>query len=110
MKLEVHERLALLNLLPQKGSYAGLKSLRKAREIISFTPEEAEFYELSHENGQTKWSSAKAVERVLDAPLEEYVIDIVRQKLSEMEKKKELTEQYLSLYEKFVIAYLHVEL
>ena len=110
MKLEVHERLALLNLLPQKGSYAGLKSLRKAREVISFSPEEAVFYELVHDSGQTKWSSAKAVERVLDAPLEEYVIDIVRQKLSEMEKKKELTEQYLSLYEKFVIAYLHVEL
>ena len=108
LKLEVHERLALLNLLPTKSSYAGLKSVRKAKEIISFTPEEVEYYELAHDDGQTKWSSAKAVQRVLDAPMEEYIVDLVRQKLSEMEKKKELTDQYLSLYEKFVIAYLTV--
>jgi len=108
LKLEVHERLALLNLLPTKSGYAGLKSIRKAKEIISFTPEEVEYYELVHDSGQTKWSSSKAVQRVLDAPMEEYIVDLVRQKLSEMERKQELTEQYISIYEKFVLAYLTV--
>ena len=45
MKLEVHERLALLTLFPKDGDYAALKTFRRAKEMLSFTPEEMKFYE-----------------------------------------------------------------
>ena len=35
MKLEVHERLALLQLLPASGDYAALKTIRRAKEMIT---------------------------------------------------------------------------
>ena len=44
MRLEVHERLALLTLLPSEGDYSALKTIRRAKEMLSFTPEEMEFY------------------------------------------------------------------
>ena len=110
MKLAVHERLALLELLPKQGSYAGLKTIRKAKEIFSFTPEEMEFYKLHiNDKNRWEWDRGKASERILDAPVEEYIIDIIREKLAEMNKKGTMTETYVSLYEKFIINYRSVE-
>lgn len=110
MKLEVHERIALLNILPQKGDYAALKTLRRAREMISFTPEEVKFYEIENKIGadgkvSVNWSTQKANEAVRDIPIDEYTTSVIRNKLAELDKKRELTEDYMSLYEKFVIIY-----
>jgi hypothetical protein len=111
MVLEVHERLALLSLLPTKGDYAALKTIRRAKEMISFTAEELAFYEIANAinpvNGkpQAHWNTKKASEVVKDIPVDEYITNLVRDKLSEMNKKGELTEDFMSLYDKFVIIY-----
>ena len=105
MRLEVHERIALLSILPTKGDYAGLKTIRRAREMISFSPDEIKFYELVQDGGQTKWSTAKASEQIKDVPVDEYTTNVIREKLAELNTKDELTEQYMSVYEKFVIDY-----
>jgi hypothetical protein len=106
MKLEIHERLALLEILPKQGSYAELKALRKAREIISFTQEEIDFYQLKIGDDKLwHWATAKASQKVLDAPIEQYVAETIRKALAEMESKHAMTEMYTSLYEKFVIAF-----
>lgn len=110
MKLEVHERIALLSLLPREGTYEALKTFRRAREMLSFTPEELEFYEMKNAPGpdgkiQAQWSGKKASEAVKDIPVDEYTKNAVVKALAEMEKKGKLTDQFLSVYEKFVIAY-----
>ena len=110
MKLEVHERIALLQLLPTEDGYAGLKSLRRAREMISFDGDELEFYEITSGYGPdgkpfTNWSPTKAMEQVKDVPIDEYVTDIIRKALVSIEAKHDLTEQTMSLYEKFVVMY-----
>lgn len=111
MKLELHERMALLQLIPpsEESSYEGIKAMRRAREILNFTPDELKYYEIKQVGGRYNWNLEKAQSRVLDAPIEEYIIDLVRRKLSEMERGQKLSEQYLSVYEKFVIAYMSVE-
>jgi hypothetical protein len=40
MKLDVRERLLLVTLLPDKGEYPALKTIRRAKEMLSFTPDE----------------------------------------------------------------------
>lgn len=110
MKLEVHERIALQTLLPKEGDYAALKQYRQAREMFAFTPEEMAFYELKTVFGpdgkpSTNWSMEKASQQVKDCPVTEFIMDVVRNSLSEMNRKKKLTENYLSLYEKFVVMY-----
>ena len=110
MKLEVHERLALINLLPKEGEYAALKTIRRAKEMLSFTPAEIEFYQLRTLMGadgqpSTQWSSEKAAESIKDCPVDEYTMNVIRDKLAEMNKKRKLTEQYMSVYEKFVVDY-----
>jgi hypothetical protein len=111
MLLEVHERFALLNILPKTGDYAALKTIRRAKEMISFTPEEIRFYGITNgvnpETGkpQVNWNTQKAQEVVKDVPVDEYVTNVIRDKLSELSKKGQLTEDFMSLYEKFVIIY-----
>lgn len=110
MRLEVHERLALLTLLPGEGDYAALKTIRRAREMLSFSPEEMTFYEIKSAVGadgkpQTNWSSRKAAEAVKDVPVDEYTVNVIREKLAAMNKTRKLTEQYMSVYEKFILDY-----
>jgi hypothetical protein len=110
MRLEVHERLALLNILPKEGDYAALKTIRRAREMISFTPEEIKLYGLNSGVGadgkpQTSWDTKKAAENIKDCPIDEYTINVIRDALQEISKKKKLTDEYYSLYEKFIIMY-----
>lgn len=110
MKLEVHERLAILQLLPMEGNYAALKELRLAREIIGFSAQEAEFYEIRAVPGPdgkqvTQWSTQKASEAIKDIPITGYIASEIRKKLAELENKNKLTNDFYSLYEKFVINY-----
>ena len=111
MLLEVHERLVLTTLLPKKGDYAALKTLRRAQEMIAFTPDEITFYEIRNginpETGksQVQWNQQRASEQVKDIPIDEYITNLVRNKLAEMDRKGELTSEFMSVYEKFVIIY-----
>ena len=110
MKLEVHERIALLQLLPTEGDYAGLKSIRRAREMISFDKDELDFYEITSGvgpdgNSFTNWNPTKAMEQIKDVPVDEYITDLLRKILSDLEAKGKLNEQTMSLYEKFVVMY-----
>ncbi len=108
MKLEVHERLALLELLPKTGDYAALKTLRRAREMIAFTPKEQKFYKIVpgvNAEGKpiTNWNPNKAKEQIKDIPVDEFTTNIIRTELAKLEMEKKLTEQTMSLYEKFVV-------
>jgi len=110
MKLAVHERISLLNLLPQQANYVGVMALRKAKEIISFNEEEREYYKLHiNDAGNWEWDGARASKRVADLPIEQYIVETVRKKLAEMDGSGTLTDQYISLYEKFIINYRAIE-
>ena len=110
MKLEVHERIALMQLLPTEGGYAALKTIRRAREMISFTPEEILFYEIKSGTGAdgqpfTNWNPKKAMEQVKEVPVDEFTTNLIRNVLAELERNEKITEQTISLYEKFVVMY-----
>lgn len=110
MKLGVHERMALIPLLPREGTYEALKSIRVARETISFTPEEIDFYKIKTVTGAngkpaTQWDTARATEQIKDIPIDQYITNLISKKLSAIEKKGNLSEDQLSIYDKFVIAY-----
>ena len=105
MILDVHERLALLNMLPNKGGYEELKTIRRTREMLSFDEEEMKTINLRSEGAAVHWDTGKANLVVKDVPIDEWTTNLFRKKLSEMEKNGELTEQTMSAFEKFVIMY-----
>ena len=97
--------MALVPLLPTEGEYEALKAIRRARETISFTPEEIKFYGIKSENGQTTWNTARAAEQVKDIPIESYIMNAIRVKLSEINSEGKLVESQMSIFDKFVIIY-----
>jgi len=110
MKLMVHERLALLDTLKDhKDNFSGLQSVRQAREALSFDAEEVEFFNLRIENGHWEWDRTRDSQRVLDAPLDVYVINLVREYLTKLNDAHNLAEAHMSLYEKFILDYRAVE-
>jgi len=100
--------MQLINLLPTEGGYEALKTIRKQREMLSFTPEEKDtlgLESIQNPDGtvKTTWRAENASKVVKDVPMNEYMTSLFRKKLAEIEASGKLTENMMSLYEKFVI-------
>ena len=100
MKLTVLERLLVLGVMPQEGSYVTLKVIRRGQEELSFTDEEIKKYKFQQEGDQTKWNDK--VEQETDVKLGSKVKTLIAEELEKLDKDKKLTQQHYSLYEKFV--------
>lgn len=111
MKLNIKERLGLLELLPSEDGYSALKAIRRAKESLSLTPQELTDYNFQQvpmgSGFSVKWDVEK--ERIRDIPLDEFVTDKVRNILVKLDKDNKLTDSTFGLYEKFVVAYRNTE-
>lgn len=100
-KLSVLERLSLLNILPEEGSYLDMKILRKFRESLSFTEEEQKLLKFrSTGDGKTKWSDENDPNKVIH--FGQRMETIIRESLVALETSQKLRDEHLSVYEKFV--------
>jgi len=108
MLLEVHERFQLVQLLPTEGKYEALKTIRRQKESLAFDPDEIKLLGLTtvtNPDGTVSntWDGSKAPQIVKDVPIDEYMTNLFRKKLAEIEGEGKLNESLVSLYEKFVI-------
>jgi len=101
MKLSVHERLLLLNLLPATGDITSIKLLRKAKEDLSFNEKENKDLGFVQDGEMLRWNSEKGnVEK--DVTIGEIITELIKTELKKMNEEKKLTEQHISIYEKFI--------
>ena len=131
MKLDVFERLMLQNLLPQESDYVTLKLVRKFREALSFNEKEiadiefknhwrcpkCDTVELAAEMakcpdcdiymktaGQVTWNEIKAEKVIKDVHMGDKILALCETTLKKLSDEGKLTEQHMSLYEKFIKA------
>jgi len=73
MKLSVMERMTLLSMLPEKGSFTNLKLVRVARESLSFTDTEYKLLQFRTETvGDqqiSKWNQMQLVDKTTNEPI-----------------------------------------
>jgi hypothetical protein len=101
MKLDVFGRITLLNILPREGNFSTLKILRDLKEDLSFDEAENKALQFKfHENGRVDWITEADKEK--DINIGEKANDIIVDALKLLDKKKKLTEDHFSLYERFV--------
>ena len=129
MQLSVFERIQLQNLLPAEGDFVTLKLIRKLRETLSFS--EKEINEIDFKNrwncekcktselatqtpkcpscavymqpaGSVHWDEAKALKVIKDVHCGRAMRELCKATLQKIGDEKKLTEQTMSLYEKFV--------
>jgi len=105
MELNFQERVALLKLLPEKEDYAGMKEIRRARETLAISGEEAKKYGEKTKEGGFNINFAKTAGVMKEVPMGEWLTEKTRDTLRVMNEKHALEEQFVSLFEKFVANY-----
>ena len=100
MKLNLIERLSILQILPQEGNFVTLNVTRKLQESLAPTEEEIKEYGIAQEGTQVTWNEKGTKEKELE--IGEKATDIIVESLEKLDKDKKLTSQHISIYEKFV--------
>jgi len=99
VKLSVMNRLSLLGLLPEKGDLTTIKIIREIREEISFTDKEHSVLQFKPTGGgKVVWNEIPEKEFEFIG-IREIILEGIKTQLRDMEQKKELTLDHLSLYE-----------
>ena len=101
MDLSVVERLVLLSLLPQEGSYINLKLLRTAREELSFSDEEVGILNFVQEGDQVRWNMGPDIMK--DVTIGEVVTLMIVDSLKKLDGEGKLKNDHFSLFEKFCV-------
>jgi predicted nucleic-acid-binding Zn-ribbon protein len=129
LKLTVFERLILNNILPKEGDFITLKLVRKLREALAFGEKEiaeidfknewkcpkCQRTELANEmpkcpdcgvymqlGGQIHWDDEKAKKVIKDVYMGNKMLALCESTLKKLSDESKLTEQHMSLFEKFV--------
>ncbi len=127
MKLTTAERLALQGILPEQGDFISLKLVRKLREALSFSEAEIQALSFLYEikcpkcgakisspsgvkcalcdvemtaTGSIRWNASKEPNK--DVFMGKAAEKLCKEAIEKLSTAKKLTEQHMSLYEKFI--------
>lgn len=100
MELSVQERVVILSLLPNEGSFATLKILDQLRMGLSFTEDEFKKWDIVEvtQEGRINWQENGKAE----IPIGEKATDIIVDALKKRDKADTLPMQAIDVYEKFI--------
>lgn len=101
MNLNVKERLILLSILPQEGSYTTLKIVRQLKEDLSFSEEEHEKYNFNQtETGGIVWNNVEDVGK--DVEIGKVGKEIICKALKKLDEMEKLNEDSFPIFIRFV--------
>ena len=100
VKLNVFERLVLLQILPVEGDIASLKIVRELQSKLGFTEGEFKEFELQKKDNTYVWNEKgrKEKEIMIGDKMNEIIIDSLKQ----LDKQKKLSFNHMNLYSKFI--------
>jgi hypothetical protein len=102
MKLNLSERFALLEILPQQSDFVTMGLIADTKKRLLLTDEEVTEYEYKVVGERLFWNAEKALKEV-EIEIGQVVTIEIEKALKELNEKKKLEEKQLSLYQKFVI-------
>jgi hypothetical protein len=110
MNLNLFERLAVREYIPQKGFLADMKEVRVIKELLAFTGEEIKEFEIKEAvlaDGRPiyDWDHVKSQTYFVDIPFTQWITEKVRTGLRNAELEGKLPIEHLTLYEKFIELY-----
>jgi len=105
MKLNIPERLSLLEILPKEGNFLTMKIVRDLRMSLSFSESELKEYKLKttpRAGGVTVIWDEDFIDRTKDIQIGARMKTIIAQILLNLDTQQKLRIGMLTLYEKFV--------
>ena len=99
-KLNISERLTVMNLLPKEGSFITLKVIRDTVSILGIQDKEFKEFGVKQEGERVSWNSKGNEEKIIE--LGEKATDLIVEALKKLNEEKKLEQVQFSLFEKFV--------
>lgn len=99
MKLNIPERLILVNSIVDKGSFATLKMIEEVKGKLYLSEEETEKYEVKQIGDDITWNS-KAIEP-LEFKFSKGQKEFIIKSLKSLDEKEIATSAHFALYKKF---------
>ena len=100
IKLNVLERITMMNLLPKETNYLTFKLLTQLKSDLSFSDEEIKKWGIKVlEDGRVMWN--KSGDKQIE--IGETIETMIKLKLESVEKENKINVENVSLYEKFVV-------
>jgi hypothetical protein len=107
VKLNVLERVLLLNMLPQRGNLASIKAISNTAKIIMITPEEEIAFEIQKGPQMTTWNDSGKEEKEFEIPASS--VRVIRDLIHKLDAEEALPVNSGSLVEKFLPGESEVE-
>ena len=101
MELNVQERLALQNVLPQQGNFVTLGLVSELRAMLNMSEEEIDKFKVVVKDQQVTWAPEAVVE-TKEIPIGKTMKGVIVDALKKLDAAGQLTIAHLTLYEKFV--------
>ena len=101
MKLNIPERFTLVNLLPEKGSFATMAIIESLTKALYPSETEIKKYEVKQDTNLISWN-AKGAEKV-EIKLTEQQIEFLIAQLEILNQKEEVTVNHYNLYKHLLI-------
>ena len=99
VQLNIPERLILIGLLPEKGSFDTMKMIDSLRDSLYPSEEEVKEFEIVQTEETIKWN-LKAVQPK-EIEFTEKQVEFFKESFNEVSEKKELTLQQFAVSKKF---------
>ena len=113
LKLNLHNRLIILSLLPQENNFSTLRIVRKVSKHLGITDEEyKEFGMKPNKEGRVNWGTnedpKKREEEFKSSQVEkefeigEIAHQLIKTTLEKLDSEKKLTQEHYPVYEKII--------
>lgn len=98
MKLNIPERLTLVNSLPEKGSFATIKMIEELKQKLYPSEKETKEYQIKQNGNNISWNK-KGMDRN-DISITEGQNKLLIESLESLDKREMATSAHLFLYER----------
>ena len=97
MKLNVLERIMLMQILPTEGNYITFKMLISLKSALTFSEKEYKDAGMAEKDGQITWKK----DSLKEIPIGEKMTEIIKTALKKVDDEGKINNQLFSLFEKF---------
>jgi len=98
MKLNVLERITLLQILPKEGTYVTFKILIDLKARLAFNEKEIKEFGVEENEGQIRWKKSTDKEIEVGEKATDIVVDV----LKKLDKDGKINDNNVLLFEKFI--------
>ena len=95
-KLNVAERLTLVQIIPEKGNFKTMTTVENVKTILYLSEEEREEFEVEQTGNNLKWNEKGSKQR--EVSFSDFGWELIMESFEQLDKKENLTSPQFLIY------------